>query len=46
MVILKDPWKLTGAGGEILDSDGNNPNYTDPTGSHSCLFAPDNPCNL
>lgn len=36
----------TGPGGYILDSSGNNPTYTDPTKSHSCLFAPDNPCNL
>jgi prepilin-type N-terminal cleavage/methylation domain-containing protein/prepilin-type processing-associated H-X9-DG protein len=42
----KDPWQLTGPGGYILDSSGNNPTYTDPTKSHSCLFAPDNPCNL
>ena len=42
----KDPWQLTGANGYILDSAGNNPNFTDPTKSHACLFAPDNPCNL
>ena len=42
----KDPWQLTGAGGDTSDGKGNYPYYTDPTKSHGCLFAPDNPCNL
>ncbi len=42
----KDPWTLTGPGGEVGDGKGNYPYITDVTKSHGCLFAPDNPCNL
>ena len=42
----KDPWQITKSNGDVTAADGTFPYYTDPTKSHGCLFAPDNPCNL
>ena len=44
--VRTDPWSDTSPSGEMLDPNGNFNVHTDTLGCHSCLFAPDNPCNL